>query len=107
MIKRRALDDCKHLSFGKMQLVRSTSSAYIAVDGRKHYLHYKHFSTAETESLDENWQILLFFVCLFVCFFKKHSITSVLCNQIVFDVTPPKPKKSKQVESKQATISFA
>lgn len=48
MIKRRVQGDSKHLSFRKMQLVRSTSSAHIAVDRRKHYLHYKHFSTAET-----------------------------------------------------------
>ena len=70
-----------HLSFRKLQLVRSTSSAHIAVD-RKHYLHYKHFSTAETVSLDENREKFL-----------VYSVTCALCNQIVFDVTPPKPKK--------------
>lgn len=64
--------------------VRSTSSAHIAVDRRKHYLHYKHFSTAETVTGCQ----LAKLSCLFVFLKRK-----VCYRWIVFDVTPPKPKK--------------
>lgn len=47
MIEQRVWAHFQHLSFREMQVVRNTSSAHIAVD-RKHYLHYKHFSIAET-----------------------------------------------------------
>lgn len=73
--------------------VRNTSSAYIAVDGIKHYLHYKHFSTAEPVTRT-NWQLV-------------HTFNWV-CEEIGFDImAAPKLDRSRQVERKQATISFA
>lgn len=59
--------------------VRSTSSAYIAVDCAKHYLHYKHFNTAETEFIGR----LLADTPIWLCFFKT---VIVEFNQA--DVTP-------------------
>lgn len=43
---------------GRCGWVSSTSSAHIAVDGWKHYLHYKHFSTPEIVT-GENWSKFL------------------------------------------------
>lgn len=63
---------------GRCSEVSSTSSAHIAVDGWKHYLHYKHFSTPETVA-GANWPKFLFQVSL-----------REFWNQL--DVTPPQPK---------------
>lgn len=79
VICRWALKNLNHnlWALSKMHLDRSTSSAYIAVD-RKHYLHYKHFSTAETVLLGmTNKQFL---------FWNNHMWT-VQVNQ-VWCVTP-------------------
>lgn len=64
-----------------LQVVRSTSSAHIAVDRTKHYLHYKHFSTAETDVTGQELSIHVGFKQHYMCIIQYH-------------VTPPKNQKS-------------